>query len=121
MDKNLKRKHCVPCHNKNIQPFERNAAEKYLSEIVGWTLSEMDGHLMIKKEFIFKPIERGFEKALQFVNKVGRIAEDEGHHPDIHIHYHKVILEFWTHAIGGLSENDFIMAAKIDELLAPNN
>lgn len=51
---------------------------------------------------------------MDFVNKVARIAQSEGHHPDIHIFYSKVIIELWTHAIGGLSENDFILAAKID-------
>jgi len=53
---------------------------------------------------------------MKFVNKVADLAESEGHHPDFHIHYNKVLIELWTHAVGGLSENDFILAAKIDKL-----
>ncbi|MDP3999220.1 MAG: 4a-hydroxytetrahydrobiopterin dehydratase [bacterium] len=64
----------------------------------------------IRREFVFK----GFKEAIVFVNKVAEIAEQEDHHPDIHIFYRKVVIELWTHAVGGLSENDFIMAAKIE-------
>ena len=67
----------------------------------------------IKKEFIFK----NFKQAIEFVNKVAGLAETEGHHPDIFISWNKVRLELFTHAIHGLSESDFILAAKINELL----
>ena len=60
-----------------------------------------------------------FKTALKFVNAVGKIAEREGHHPDIAIHYNQVVLDLWTHSIGGLSENDFIVAAKIDAMAEP--
>lgn len=67
----------------------------------------------IRHEFKFKD----FKQAMAFVNKAADVAEEEGHHPDIHIHYNRVIIELWTHSIGGLSENDFIMAAKIERLV----
>ena len=65
-----------------------------------------------RREFEFAD----FKEALAFVNAVGEIAEDEGHHPDIHVHWNKVTLVLWTHAIGGLSDNDFIVAAKVDRV-----
>ena len=82
--------------------------ENYLSQLKGWSLSGK----WITKEFNFKD----FIVAMKFVNKVADIAEAEGHHPDIHIHYNRVRLDIWTHAIDGLSENDFILAAKIDSV-----
>ncbi|HEY4479304.1 MAG TPA: 4a-hydroxytetrahydrobiopterin dehydratase, partial [Candidatus Paceibacterota bacterium] len=76
--------------------------------VPGWNLSE-DGK-KISKEFKFKD----FIGAINFVERVADVAEMEDHHPDIHVYYNKVVLELWTHAIGGLSENDFIVAAKVD-------
>jgi len=76
--------------------------------VPGWMLDEKGQK--ISKEFKFKD----FIGAINFVNYIAEIAESEGHHPDIKINYNKVLLELWTHAIGGLSENDFIVAAKID-------
>jgi len=114
----LKSKKCLPCEGciaplatDKIQAYltEVNSKEKVLKESVNeWMVIE--NNLKIKKEFIFT----NFKEAIIFVNKVAALAEDEGHHPDIHVYYKKVILELWTHAIGGLSENDFIMAAKVD-------
>jgi 4a-hydroxytetrahydrobiopterin dehydratase len=68
--------------------------------------------IKIRKEFVFPD----FVTAMDFANRVGDIAEEEGHHPDLHIYYGKVIVELWTHAIGGLSENDFIVAARINQI-----
>ncbi len=93
-----------------MEAFDREKAETYLAHISGWSLDV--GAKKISKEFIWN----NFVEAIQFVNKVADIAEAEGHHPDIHIHYNKVTIELWTHAIGGLSENDFILAAKIEAL-----
>lgn len=76
----------------------------------GWDVTE-DGK-KIRREFLFK----NFKEAMVFVNKVADIAESEGHHPDLHVFYNRVVVELWTHAIGGLSENDFIVAAKVNEL-----
>ncbi len=83
--------------------------DKYIAQVSEWELNRGATH-KLEREFKFK----NFKTALAFVNKVGAIAESEGHHPDIHIYYSKVLLELYTHAIGGLSENDFIIAAKIN-------
>lgn len=81
-------------------------------EISDWEVSE--DNKKISRNFEF----RDFTKAMSFINKVADLAEDEGHHPDMLIYsWNKVKIELWTHAIGGLSDNDFIMAAKIDTLL----
>mgnify|MGYP001604076126 FL=1 len=105
----LNEKRCVPCEG-GMKPMGAAEVERYLGELGnGWAV--LDG-VKIRKEFLFK----NFKEALSFVNKVGEIAEEEGHHPDIHlVSYKKVIIEFSTHAISGLSENDFIMAAKIEK------
>src|SRR3989344_8820841 len=106
--KNLLKKKCVPCEGKRIKPYSKTDAQDYLNELQGWTLDQ-DAN-KISKEFKFKD----FIGAINFVNNVAEIAEAEGHHPDIHINYSKVLLELSPHAIGGLSENDFIVAAKVD-------
>lgn len=85
-------------------------AKPYLDEIKEWKV--IDGK-KIRREFKFKD----FKEALAFVNKIGEIAEEEGHHPDIELGYGRVAVNLSTHAIGGLSTNDFIVAAKIDRLL----
>ncbi len=72
-----------------------------------------DPETRLQQEFVFE----NFTEAMEFVNQVAKIAEEEGHHPDMHIHYNKVLIVLWTHTIGGLSENDFILAAKIENLL----
>lgn len=108
LQSDLKHKKCVPCEGgvKPLTPDEYGAFMR--QEISGWT--DID-QKKIQKEYTFKD----FAEALAFVNKVGAIAEGEGHHPDIFIHdWNKVTLTLWTYAIGGLSENDFILASKID-------
>lgn len=109
---NLNKQHCVPCEG-NTKPFNKKEALDYLKMTKDWEL--IPGKVMsIQRKFIFKD----FKEALQFVNKVGRLAEAEDHHPDILIHsYKKVDITLSTHAIGGLSSNDFIMAAKINMLI----
>lgn len=103
----LAQKKCVPCEG-GVPPLDESTAGRYLASLTGWSLV---GGTRILKEFTFK----NFARALAFVNRVGSIAEAEGHHPDILIHsWNRVRLEIMTHAIGGLSENDFILAAKID-------
>jgi len=102
----LANKKCIPCEA-GTPPFEETKVNELLNEIPTWTLKE--GHLI--KKFKFK----NFAEAMKFINKIAEIAESEGHHPDFCVHYNKVEVELWTHAINGLSENDFIMAAKIDE------
>lgn len=85
--------------------------DRYIKEVPSWTL-DLEGIHKIKKSFKFKD----FNEAMRFVNEVARIAEEEGHHPNIYIFYNRVELELYTHAIKGLFENDFILAAKIDRI-----
>ena len=90
--------------------FNRVEAETLMAQVAGW---ELDAEAKkISKNFKFKD----FAQALVFVNKVGLLAESEGHHPDIELGWGRVKISLTTHAIKGLSENDFIMAAKIDEI-----
>lgn len=94
-----------------MPPMAAEQIKSYLDELDGWALV---GIQKIFKEYKFK----NFIDALACVNKVGELAESEGHHPDFAILYNRVIINLTTHAIGGLSENDFIMAAKIDKMLS---
>lgn len=111
----LTKKHCVPCEEGGT-PMSNEQEDEMLKLIQhdnnGWILIK-DGTHKITKQFKFED----FKKAMEFVNKIADLAESEGHHPDIKIVYNKVQLDLFTHAVGGLSENDFIMAAKINELL----
>lgn len=103
-------KKCVPCEG-GMPPLTPEEIEKYLPQIKGW---EIFDNKKVGRNFKFKD----FKEALDFVNKVADLAESEGHHPDILIHgWNKVRIESTTHAIGGLSENDFILAAKIGKLI----
>jgi len=104
----LIKKKCVPCEG-GTPPMSAEESNKYMSEVMGWELVEGK---KIKKEFRFK----NFKESLGFVNKVGALAEEEQHHPNITIIYNKVRITLSTHAIGGLSQNDFIMAAKIGQV-----
>jgi 4a-hydroxytetrahydrobiopterin dehydratase len=101
---------CVPCEG-GIPPLSNEKEEKYMKKIEGWTLIR-EGIHRIKKDFFFED----FKGSMNFVNQVAELAESEGHHPDIYIFYDKVVLELHTHAIKGLHLNDFILAAKIDEI-----
>ena len=111
MSKNLLNNNCVPCEG-GMHPFTKEMAENYLKETPGWHLTPAGSR--ISRLFKFK----NFKEAIAFVNKVADIAETEGHHPDIRVFaYKNVQLSLSTHAIGGLSENDFILAAKINTIL----
>lgn len=109
LDGNLTKKKCVPCED-GIKPLTPDEYGVYLrTELSGWT--DIDA-VKIEKEYKFK----NFQEALDFISRVGQIAEEEGHHPDIYLHNYKFVrLSLYTHAIGGLSENDFILASKIDK------
>lgn len=106
----LKNKKCIPCDDKNMKPMTRDGASEFLSQVSEWKLS--DDATEISRTWMFPD----FAQAMIFVNNVADIAEDQGHHPDIYIWYNKVELKLSTHSIKGLSENDFIVAAKINEL-----
>jgi 4a-hydroxytetrahydrobiopterin dehydratase len=106
----LVRKSCAPCEG-GIPPFSPEAAQAQVVQIEGWSLVG-DGK-RIRRTWTAK----NFMAGIAFFNKVAALAEEEGHHPDLHLEgYRQVAIELWTHAIGGLSENDFILAAKINEL-----
>jgi len=103
---------CVPCRG-GITPMERAKAEEMLKQLDSeWALNK-DGHL--ERLYRFKD----FAQALAFVNKVGAVAEEEGHHPDLYLAWGKCKIELWTHKINGLTESDFYMAAKSDRAFQP--
>lgn len=105
----LASKKCVPRIG-GIQPLTFEKSKLLLRQLKGWNLD--NGVFNISKGYALK----NFAEAMAFINKVGDVAEAEGHHPDMHISYNNVQLVLTTHTIGGLSENDFILAAKIDSL-----
>ena len=101
---------CVPCEG-GVPPLARAEVDELLRALPGWSLST-DGQ-RIRREWT----ARNFVAGLRFFDKVGELAEAEGHHPDLHLQgYRNVAVEITTHAVGGLTENDFILAAKIDEV-----
>ena len=104
----LKEKHCVPCEV-GTQPFDLETIQGLLPMVPKWKPD--DATKKIVRSFRFKD----FVESMHFINKVAELAEEEGHHPDIFVSYNYVKICLTTHNIGGLSENDFIMAAKIDE------
>ena len=99
---------CVPCRG-GVPPLRGQELESLHSQVPGWRVNE-EHH--ITKAFTFPD----FRQALDFVNRVGEVAEEQGHHPDIVLSWGKVEIKLWTHKIDGLTESDFIMAAKIDHL-----
>lgn len=105
----LTQKTCVPCQG-GIPPLTRAEAEGYMSQVPGWTLSESADRIEARFEFA------DFRAANDFVDRVGNLAEEEGHHPDIGFGWGYANIVFYTHKISGLHENDFIMAAKVNGL-----
>ncbi len=106
----LTTKTCVPCRG-GIPPLTPDAAARYLGEAPGWQLLESATRIERRLRF------GNFAETLAFVNKVGELAEAEGHHPDISFGWGYCTVVFYTHKIKGLHENDFIMAAKVNELV----
>ena len=103
-------KKCVPCEG-GVPKYSPAEADAQVSELEGWEITHQ--HERIRKEWTVK----NFMAGMAFFHAVAELAEAEAHHPDLHIvGYRNVTIEIWTHAIGGLSENDFILAAKIDAL-----
>ncbi|MEK7504882.1 MAG: 4a-hydroxytetrahydrobiopterin dehydratase [Patescibacteria group bacterium] len=109
----LDNRHCVPCE-KGMPPLTEAQLHGFLKELrTSWeVVTGKSTGWRIKKEFTFPD----FRHSILFINKIAPLAEREGHHPDIYIFYNKVVIELWTHKIGGLSENDFILARKIEKL-----
>ncbi len=103
-------KKCVPCEG-GVPRYELPEAQAQLKTLSGWRITH-DGQ-RIRKDWVVK----NFMAGIDFFNRVAELAEADQHHPDLHLEgYRNVWIELWTHAIGGLSENDFILAAKIDQL-----
>ena len=109
---NLQQARCVPCEG-GVAPADDTEITGYLAQIQGWQVLEVNGIKRLTKSFTFPD----FTRALAFTNRVGALAEQEGHHPALLTEWGKVTVTWWTHAIGGLHKNDFIMAAKTDEAL----
>jgi 4a-hydroxytetrahydrobiopterin dehydratase len=111
MDELLKKK-CKPCEG-GIVPFDTSEIHKYQKKVDGWNISKNEKKIFfLNKKFDFK----NFLDSQNFINKVAKISENEGHHPDILFGWGYAEIKITTHAIEGLSENDFILAAKIDQL-----
>ena len=105
----LQTKKCRPCEG-GVEKLSHQEAQS-LRSLTGWRISQ-DG-LRLEKEWLVQ----NFKAGMDFINRIAEIAEDEGHHPEIHLtSFRHVWIEIWTHAVGGLTENDFILAAKIDLL-----
>jgi len=109
----LKDRRCVPCEG-GTPPLNEATTGKLLGQVSGWTVAPEAGQPRLRKGFQFVD----FLAAMAFVDKMAALAEEEAHHPDFCVHYSRVDVTLWTHAVGGLSENDFILAAKIDGILA---
>lgn len=104
----LASRECVPCRG-GVPPLSNQEIQNFISELVGWE-TVREHHL--RKAYEFK----NFRDGLEFVNRVGELAEEQGHHPDILLAWGRVEITIWTHKIDGLTESDFILAAKIDKL-----
>jgi 4a-hydroxytetrahydrobiopterin dehydratase len=107
----LVRKHCAPCEGGVPKLTPEQLRDRLINAVPEWRLSEDEKK--IEREWRVKDFATG----LDFFQRIGALAEAEGHHPDLHLtEYRKVLIQIWTHAVGGLTENDFILAAKIDQL-----
>jgi 4a-hydroxytetrahydrobiopterin dehydratase len=104
----LSEKTCIPCRG-GVPPLTDEQIRPLRAQVPGWTV--VDNH-HLSREFGFAD----FATALKFVNRIGEVAEAQGHHPDIHLAWGKVGVEIWTHKIDGLTESDFIFAAKVDKV-----
>ena len=108
---NLSQFKCVACRGSEPTATDAEIAELH-SQIPEWQIKEVDGIKRLERIFKLK----NFVQALEFTNKIGAIAEEQGHHPLIVTEWGRVTVQWWTHKIGGLHKNDFIMGAKTDEL-----
>jgi 4a-hydroxytetrahydrobiopterin dehydratase len=107
---NLAEKHCVPCRG-GVPALRGEELEKLRAQVTGWEV--VDEHHLLKS-YSFPD----FRTALEFTNRVGAIAEEEGHHPDLFLSWGRLDVKTWTHKINGLTESDFILASKIDKQFA---
>jgi 4a-hydroxytetrahydrobiopterin dehydratase len=112
----LAERHCVKC-TPDTPALTGTEIEKELHQLTGWQPAQRDGQALITKTFKFK----GFMPGVDLVNRIAALAEAEGHHPDLTLTYGSLTVELTTHAAGGVTENDLILAAKIDEGEAPKS
>ncbi|XP_011085277.1 uncharacterized protein LOC105167315 [Sesamum indicum] len=109
----LSMKKCVPCSSKDLRPMTEDAANILIQRVPGWNLMNEGGVQKLHRSWKVKT----FVKGMEFLKLVADVAEAEGHHPDLHlVGWNNVKIDIWTHAVGGLTENDFILAAKINGL-----
>ena len=108
----LAERHCVVCKPGTPQ-LPRDQADALLKQLDGWQIEEADGHPRLTKTYRYK----GFMPGVEMVNRMAALAEAEGHHPDLLLSYGALTVQLWTHAAGGLTENDFVLAARIDRAI----
>ncbi|KAL9321169.1 hypothetical protein ACSQ67_013008 [Phaseolus vulgaris] len=112
-NKGLSTKKCIPCNTKDLQAMTQDEACTLLPQVADWNLVNEDGILKLRRSWKVKT----FTKGLEFFGIIADLAEAEGHHPDLHlVGWNNVTIEIWTHSVGGLTQNDFILAAKMNEL-----
>ena len=107
----LAERHCEAC-KPGTPTLAADRIDKLLQDVPGWTVADAEGHLELIRSYRFK----GFMPGVELVNEIARLAEEEGHHPDLQLSYGVLRVSLWTHVAGGLTDNDFILAAKIDRL-----
>ena len=112
----LTKESCVSCRG-GVPTLTSEEIAALKPEVPDWSVADVDGVKRIRREFKFND----FRQALDFTDAVGELAEHEGHHPDVHLSWGRVVVETWTHKIKGLHQNDFILAAKTDALYAARN
>ncbi|KAA0052567.1 putative pterin-4-alpha-carbinolamine dehydratase isoform X1 [Cucumis melo var. makuwa] len=109
----LTTKKCVPCNSNDLRPMTEDAAKRLIRELVDWNLVNEDSKLKLSRSLKVK----SFLKGMELFQLIAEVAEAEGHHPDLHlVGWNNVTIEISTHAVGGLTENDFILASKISKL-----
>ncbi|KAF7023088.1 hypothetical protein CFC21_035688 [Triticum aestivum] len=109
----LSKKSCIPCISKDLHAMSEDSAKKSLEQVTGWELKNEGDILKLHRAWKVK----NFVKGLEFFQLVAAVAEEEGHHPDLHlVSWNNVKIDVWTHSVRGLTDNDFILAAKINEL-----
>ena len=107
----LAQRDCEVC-TADTPTLSREDADRRLEEVPGWAVRHIEGRLELTRTFRYK----GFVRGVELVNRIAAIAEEEGHHPDLHLTYGALTVDLTTHAAGGLTDNDFILAAKIDRI-----
>src|ERR1700687_4565762 len=110
----LEQRHCVEC-KPGTPPLPAAEIDHLLEQVSGWQVEEADGHLRLTRTVKFK----GFMPGVDLINRIAPIAEAEGHHPDLLLRYGSLTIWLWTHAAGGLTENDFILPAAPGPALLP--